>query len=178
MPVYKDKVRGTWFYEGSFINIFGESERYKKRGFQSSTLAKEAERNFLISAKNLTTKRIKFEQLVNLFLEYKKSRIKPRSLYDYQKTIEKQLTPFFGGMYVDKINVRVIEKWQEELLTKNYSNSYLETIQTKLSLILNFAVRKGIIQKNPFDYLEQVKDHTKPKPIMKYWTFRRVHPFH
>ena len=44
MPVYKDKVRGTWFYEGSFINIFGESERYKKRGFQSSTLAKEAER--------------------------------------------------------------------------------------------------------------------------------------
>lgn len=170
MPVYKDKVRGTWFYEGSFINIFGESERYKKRGFQSSTLAKEAERNFLISAKNLTTKHIKFEQLVNLFLEYKKSRIKPRSLYDYQKTIEKQLTPFFGGMYVDKINVRVIEKWQEELLTKNYSNSYLETIQTKLSLILNFAVRKGIIQKNPFDYLEQVKDHTKPKPIMKYWT--------
>ena len=57
-------------------------------------------------------------------------------------------------MYVDKINVRVIEKWQEELLTKNYSNSYLETIQTKFSLILKFAVRKGIIQKNPFDYFE------------------------
>ena len=47
MPVYLDKKRGTYYFSGTFINVFGENEKYFVRGFPSPTAAKKAEREYL-----------------------------------------------------------------------------------------------------------------------------------
>ena len=64
-------------------------------------------------------------------------------------------------MIVQKINIPVIEDFQNELLKKNYSNSYTKIIQSMLNRLLNHAVRRMIIDKNPFDYVEFVRHEIK-----------------
>ena len=51
--------------------------------------------------------------------------------------------PYFGEMVVQKINIPVIEDFQNELLKKNYSNSYTKIIQSMLNRLLNHAVRRN-----------------------------------
>ena len=47
MPVYKDKVRGTWFYEGSFINILVKAKDTKNEVFKVQHLLKKLKETFL-----------------------------------------------------------------------------------------------------------------------------------
>lgn len=118
MPVYLDKKRSTYYFQGTYINNFGVKKRYFIRGFSTMTSAKKAEREYLIKARTDPNSKYRFNELVIKFLDYKKDRVKPRTIYNYDSFIRKQLMPCFGKMYVSKITVSVIEEWQGELLTK------------------------------------------------------------
>ena len=177
MPVYFDKSRKSYYFSGTFINTFGESEKYFVRSFKTQTAAKKAEREYLIKVRTDPNTKYKFSDLVVKFIDYKKDRVKPRTISNYNSLIKKQLIPYFGKMYVSKITVSVIEEWQSELLTKGYVNNYLEKIQTTMSTILKFAVRRGIILVNPLDVVEQVKNPDEKKKEMQFWTYEQYNKF-
>ena len=177
MPVYLDKKRGTYYFQGTYINAFGIKERYFVRGFSGPTAAKKAEREYLIKARTDPNTKYRFNELVIKFLDYKKDRVKPRTISNYNSLIEKQLIPYFGKMYVNKMSVPVIEEWQKEILKKGYTNNYLEKIQTSLSAIMRFAVRRGIIIANPLDVIEQVKNPDEKKKDMQFWTYEQYNKF-
>lgn len=81
-------------------------------------------------------------------------------------------------MVVQKINISVIEDFQNELLKKNYSNSYTKIIQSMLNQLLNHAVRRMIIDKNPFDYVEFVRhENKKNSSKIRYWTYEEYKAF-
>lgn len=80
-------------------------------------------------------------------------------------------------MYVNKMSVPVIEEWQKNILKKGYTNNYLEKIQTSLSTIMRFAVRRGIIIVNPLDVIEQVKNPDEKKKDMQFWTYEQYNKF-
>lgn len=177
MPVYKDKKRNTYFFQGTFINAFGVKERYFVRGFSGPTAAKKAEREYLIKARTNPQTNYRFSELVIKFIDYKKDRVKPRTISNYNSLIEKQLLPYFGKMYVTKITVNVVEEWQKQLLKKKYTNNYLEKIQTTMSAIMRFAVRRGMIIVNPLDVVEQVKNPDEKKKEMQFWTYDQYQKF-
>ena len=177
MPVYLDKKRGTYYFSGTFINVFGENEKYFVRGFSSPTAAKKAEREYLIKARTNPNTKYRFSDLIIKFLDYKKERVKPRTISNYTNLINKQLLPYFGKMYVTRITVPVIEEWQSKLLTKGYVNNYLEKIQTTMSAIMRFAVRRGMILINPLDVVEQVKNPDEKKKEMLFWTYEQYCKF-
>lgn len=177
MPVYLDKKRNTYYFSGTFINPFGESEKYFMRGFSGPSAAKKAEREYLIKVRTNPNTKYRFSDLVIKFIDYKKDRVKPRTISNYNSLIEKQLLPYFGKMYVTKITVPVIEEWQKEILKKGYMNNYLEKIQTTLSAIMRFAVRRGIIIVNPLDVIEQVKNPDEKKKEMLFWTYEQYNKF-
>ena len=89
MPVYLDKKRGTYYFSGTFINPFGESQKYFVRGFSSLSAAKKAEREYLIKARTDPNNKYRFSDLVIKFLDYKKDRVKPRTISNYNSLIEK-----------------------------------------------------------------------------------------
>ena len=91
MPVYLDKKRGTYYFSGTFINVFGENEKYFVRGFSSPTAAKKAEREYLIKARTNPNTKYRFSDLIIKFLDYKKERVKPRTISNYTNLINKQL---------------------------------------------------------------------------------------
>lgn len=177
MPVYKDKSKNTWFVTVYYKDSFGNEHQHKKRGFKTKELAKRYEAAYLLSDK-LTKSQITFKQLADDFINYKFSRVKARSLKDFKYIIDKQLLPYFGEMKVNKINIPVIEDFQKELLKKDYSNNYTKLIQSMLNRLLNHAVRRLIIDKNPFDYLEFVRHkNKKTNSKLKYWTYEEYISF-
>ena len=177
MPVYKDRERNTWYVSINYTDSLGQHHKHKKRGFKTRELALDYEAAYRISDK-IIKQQITFKQLINDFITYKSTRVKARSLKDFKYLINKQLIPYFGEMVVQKINIPVIEDFQNELLKKNYSNSYTKIIQSMLNRLLNHAVRRMIIDKNPFDYVEFVRhENKKNSNKIRYWTYEEYKAF-
>lgn len=177
MPVYKDKKRGTYYFEVCYIDAFGKSARFKRRGFKTSALAKEAMRKFMDNRYNNVHKRYKFKELTEMFLNYKSKSLKKRTIVNYEYLFEKQFNPFFENVYVDRITIPMIEQWQTELLKNNYTNTYLKKIQTTMSALMRFAIRKDMIKSNPFEYVDNVKNVNERKKEMLFWTFDQFKDF-
>ena len=113
MPVYKDKERNTWYVSINYTDSLGQHHKHKKRGFKTRELALDYEAAYRISDK-IIKQQITFKQLINDFITYKSTRVKARSLKDFKYLINKQLMPYFGEMVVQKINIPVIEDFQNE----------------------------------------------------------------
>lgn len=178
MPVYKDKKRDSYYVSISYVDALGKQSRHVKRGFQTSALAKEYEANYRLSDK-IKISNITLGQLTDDFIEYKKQRIKARSIYDINSIINKHIIGYFGNDFlVRKINIHVIQEFQKDLLNKDYSNEYTCSIQTVLSSLMKHAVRLQIIKTSPFEYVEYV--HNKNKPTLKkmdFWTLEEYKEF-
>lgn len=177
MPVYKDKQRNTWYYAGAYIDVFGKSQSYKKRGFATKKEATATERLFLIDAKKTGGSNTTYEELFLRFIEYKKTRIKERSIYDYHQVGKKHLLPVFGKMKVTKITIPVIEKWQEELMKKGLKNQTTAGIQGLFASTMRFGVRMQLLPNNPMDYLDFVKDTNEANTKMQFWTLEQYQKF-
>ena len=75
MPVYKDKERGTWYFEFTKI-INNKKVRAKKRGFSSKTeavLAEQSEIDNLLNPKK-KIENYAVSDLFNLYIVYKKNK--------------------------------------------------------------------------------------------------------
>lgn len=170
MPVYKDEAKGTWYVNASYVNVFGKRVYIKKRGFKSKGIAQDYERQKMLDAQDIKKQAVKLDVLFDAYIEHKKTKLKPRSIYDYENLYKKHIKNYFGDMYVDKIKVIHIETWQNEIIKMGYKNDYLEKIQYTLKSTLSFAVRKMQISTSPFDYIEYVKNTNEKKEEMKFFT--------
>lgn len=177
MPVYKDKERGTYFVQTRYTDINGDYKYLKKRGFATSKEAKEYERLEIRKAKIKITNVIRFDDLCMEFLIYKDSRVKSRTIKDNASRIENKMKPYFKNKFVDTITTEDVVGFQNFLLEKDYSNNYLKALQSLLSGIFKFAVRNMYIERNPFDYIEYVKNMNKPEEEMKFWTYEEYLKF-
>lgn len=103
MPVYKDKERNSWFFKCS-IN----GKQYLKRGYPTKKDAVNAEALFkLESNSSKKVKTIKFYQLCDLFLSYKKKTLKESTYYNRELMINKHIKPLFKD--VDVLDLKMID---------------------------------------------------------------------
>ena len=63
--------------------------------------------------------------------------------------IDLKILPYFGQKRVNDITAADIRKWQNELIKKNYSQTYLKTINNQLSALFNYAVKFYDLKSNP-----------------------------
>lgn len=148
MPIYKDKIRSTWYTSFYYTDWQGRKKR-KKEGIRTQREAKDYERDFINRSK--TDCNILFGNLVDIYFEDCRSRLKPTTLENKKKIINLKILPYFKGMSISNIDTLTIRKWQNELLLyidendKHYSQTYLKTINNQLSAIFNFACRYYLI---------------------------------
>lgn len=139
LSVYLNKKTKKYDCKGSYVDINGKQRFYTKRGFETSALAKKYDAEFLIKAKKTNMSRITCEDLVVEFLVYKEERcLKLRSISDYHNNYKKHFLPYFANHMIDKITIPDIEKWQENLLKKDYSAAFLMALTILIFLsVLN-----------------------------------------
>ncbi|MCD7814908.1 MAG: Arm DNA-binding domain-containing protein [Lachnospiraceae bacterium] len=175
MPAYKYQTKDgktKWYANFYYTDWRGEKKHKCKRGFQTRREALEYERNFIDQGSKDPT--ILFSSLVENYLTEYGARLKPTTLENKRFLIETKLTPYFGQMRICDIDPITVHRWQNELLDyqdadgKGYSQTYLKSIHSQLSAIMNYAVKFYQLRSNPCVAAGGIgKSHADE---MKFWT--------
>jgi integrase len=110
------------------------------------------------------------------YLKERKKRIKLTQSYteSAKKVVAHSIAPFFGKMKLDKITGENIEKWIDGLLEegkKNVTiNGYFGTLQT----MIKWAVKKRIIDRDPFLDVQKLLKEPKEKKIVTHDEFKAL----
>lgn len=178
MPVYKEE-NGTYTVRFYVENIDGSKVQRKKRGFKKRQDAKEYEHEFL-SKKDLSPK-MTFLSLYELYLEDLSHRLRENTLYTKTSIIEKNILPFFKKMKVQNITAVTVRHWQNKLMTgtnangKEFSKTYLRTLNNQLSAIFNYAIKYHNLASNPCTKAGSMGK--KNADEMKTWTVEEFNKF-
>ena len=139
MKAEKDKKTGKWLIQYRYTDWKGNRKKSTKRGFSTKREAEEWLRNFLMSQQ--ADFNMSFEEFVKLYYEDMTPRLREHTMKTKKHIIELKIMPFFGKKSMNAITPADIRKWQNELLLKNYSQTYLRTINNQLTAIFNYATQ-------------------------------------
>lgn len=152
MPAYKDAQKGTWYAAFYYQDWKGIKKKKLKRGFPTKKEALAWERTFLLQqAADLT---MTFEAFVEIYIVDKQNRLRENTWSTKEHIIRTKILPYFKEKRLCDIKPQDVIAWQNELLNyrgkngKPYSPTYLKTLHSQFSAILNHAVRFYGLNKN------------------------------
>lgn len=144
---------GIIFYSIRYEDEDGSTkQKYQQdKKWRTKKEAKEAMDAFLAGLnKHIPNQALTLDQLYKRYTEFKKDKIKPRSLGTYDKFYYGFIHEYFGGHKINKITPTSIHKWQTWLLDKGIKNNYSSNIQMFFKALLNFAIEFDMLERNPF----------------------------
>lgn len=153
MPVYYDEKAKSWYCKFYYTDYTGTRRQKKKRGFKLQRDAKQWERSFLERQQGQPD--MTMENLVKIYMEDIKERLKPATIYAKENRIDVHILPYFGKQRVNEITPAHVRKWQTELMRKTtqtgqpLSPTYLNVLHHTLSGLFNYAVRYHGLSINP-----------------------------
>lgn len=150
MPAFKRKNVGkkdTWYCKFYYKGDDENKKQKKKEGFATKKEALEYERNF-IDKVNADSDML-FKSLIENYYKSIQYKLKPTTIETKKHMIDKKILPFFGEMKLCDIETKHVERWQNQLMSKSYSETYLKTISNQLSAIFNYAISNHNHTSNP-----------------------------
>lgn len=147
MKAEKDKKTGKWLIQYRYTDWQGIRKKSTKRGFNTKREAEEWLRNFLMSQQ--ADFNMNFEEFLKLYYQDMEPRLREHTMRTKKYIIDLKILPFFGKKSINSITPADIRKWQNELITQNYSQTYLRTINNQLTAIFNYAVKYYDLKNNP-----------------------------
>ena len=147
MAAFKNKDNGTWYVQFRYTDWQGNRQQKLKRGFATKREAEDWLRGFLAQQKRRLD--MKFSDFVRIYLEDMGHRLREHTMINKRYLIKDKLLPYFGERQMDQISVADIRTWQNTLIRKGFSQTYLKTINNQLSAIFNYAVRYYELPFNP-----------------------------
>lgn len=165
MPVFKDKERNTFYVKTYYQDYTGAKKQKLKRGFKLQREAKEWERKFL--EKMQGTPDMTFQSLYDLYIEDMSHRLRENSVDGKKNVFKNRILPYFKDKPINAITPTDIRTWQNEQISKGYSDAYLDRIQNMLTTIMNYAVKYYNLPANPCDKAGHMGKRTRSQ---KFWT--------
>lgn len=162
----KDPKTGKWLVQFRYTDWTGAVKKTTKRGFDTKKQAEEWLRNFL-TAKAADVD-MTFGSLVDLYFEDLGKRLREYTLRNKHYIIDGKILPYFKDKPVSSITPADIRKWQSEMLSKGYSNTYLRTVYNQLNAVFNYAVTFYNLRVNPCHKAGSIGK--KNAEEMMYWT--------
>lgn len=181
MPAYKDKARGTWFFEFRRV-INGQSIKKKGRGFSSKIEAQQAEFEMIKSLENMSKNQtisndLTINELFDLFIEYRKVKVRITTLTGNINKYSCHIQPFFGNDKINKITSIKIKKWKQSFLANDFSNTFTNQTIRVFKNLLEFAQTRGCqFNKDLLFELENVNMH-KILTERDIWTYEEINTF-
>lgn len=147
MRAEKDPKTGKWLIQYRYTDWQGKRRKSTKRGFKTKREAEEWLRCFLMEQKMNFD--MKFSEFLKIYYEDMETRLREHTMRTKKYIIELKILPYFGQKRINDIKAADIRKWQNELIKKGYSPTYLKTINNQLSAVFNYAVKYYDLQSNP-----------------------------
>lgn len=147
MKAERDAKTGKWLIQYRYTDWQGNRKKSTKRGFNTKREAEEWVRNFLMSQQ--ADFNMYFEDFLKLYYEDMAARIRENTMNTKKYIIDLKILPYFGKKSINSITPSDIRKWQNELMSQGYSQTYLRTINNQLTAIFNYAVKYYDLKSNP-----------------------------
>lgn len=147
MKAERDAKTGKWLIQYRYTDWQGNRKKSTKRGFNTKREAEEWVRNFLMSQQ--ADFNMYFEDFLKLYYEDMAARIRENTMNTKKYIIDLKILPYFGKKSINSITPADIRKWQNELMSLGYSQTYLRTINNQLTAIFNYAVKYYDLKSNP-----------------------------
>ncbi len=143
----KDPKTGKWLVQFRYTDWTGQLKKTTKRGFDTKKQAEEWLRNFLTA--KATDMDMTFGSLVELYFEDLGKRLREYTLRNKHYLIDGKILPYFKDKSVSSITPADIRKWQAEMLSKGYADTYLRSLYNQLNAVFNYAVTFYNLHENP-----------------------------
>lgn len=147
MKAEKDPKTGKWLIQYRYTDWQGIRKKSTKRGFATKREAEEWLRTFLMSQQ--ADFNMNFEEFLKLYYEDMAPRIRENTLRTKKYIIDLKILPFFGKKSINSIKPADVRRWQNELIAKGYSYTYLRTVNNQLTAVFNYAVKYYDLKNNP-----------------------------
>ena len=169
MPAYKDNKTGKWFCKFYYTDWQGNNRQKWKRGFATKKEALAYERDFL--EKQSANPDMTFQNLYELYMEDMTARLKQSTILTKKHICETHILPFFGKKPINEIKASDVRRWQNQLMNspKEYSKTYLKTINNQLTCMINYAKRFYDLNTNPCGQAGSIGQAKAEE--MDYWTY-------
>lgn len=161
---------GVYFFTTRYLNSDGKrvQKKVENRKWKTKKEARDAEIAFLDSLK-VTPDSITLDSLFDKYINNRADRLKARSLLTVSEIYKKHIQHEFGKISISAISKQQLRTWQRYLLDKNYTNSYLKTIQAVLKRILVWGAMNDLIESNPFT-IEFIRRSNEVRVEIHYYT--------
>ena len=122
-----------------------------------------------------------FSELVEKYMKHSEIRKKETTCGTKESIINNKILPYFKDELVAEISVEDIEDWQDIILestTKQgnpYSQTYIRTIRSQFTAIMNHAVNKLGLPFNPLDRADMIGE--KDGDERAFWTLDQYKEF-
>lgn len=155
MSAEKEKINGEytgrWTARFTIKLINNESKRIFKRGFKTKKEALDYERETIL--KYTATADITFKMAVDLFLEFKKPRIKESSYVIVENRLRKGT--YFNNLLISEITPIQVSTFQNELI-KVYKPRTIKAINTYIKTVFTWCMKYKGLASNPFDKVDKL----------------------
>ena len=123
------------------------SHKKNKRGFKTKSEAEKWEWDFLQQQqKDLN---INFENFVQIYYGYMEHSLIENTMRTKIFIIDLKIIPYFKKNNMSEIKTSDVRAWQNALMKKRYSQTYLKTVNNQLEAIFNYAIRYYDLKDNP-----------------------------
>lgn len=193
--IYQDKKTKKWFFRAYLgTDMDGKKVQKTKRGYGSQREAKRGYDQYMLtrgfhqtlSSHLSSASKMTFEEFYRIrFVNWYEKQVKSQTFENAQFIFEKKME-YFYRMRVRDISSQDVEEWMHELsqtATRNsrkqeeittLSRSYINRILGHLRIILNRAVKEGIIERNPVDSVSHFPKENKKVEFWEVEEFQEV----
>lgn len=165
MTVTKN-TKGLWDVQFYYKDYRGINMKKHKRNFRTKKEATEwAERFIVQQSHNLD---MDFEAFWQIYRADMGQRLRENTLRSKDYIVELKILPYFGKRKITEIKAADVRLWQNELMKKGYSQTYLRSVNNQLAAIFNYATKYYDLPKNPCNQAGTIGKGKAEE--MKFWT--------
>lgn len=165
MTVFKLK-NGKWACKFRYTDGNGKRIQKMKQGFTLKREAEEWERDFLKERQFQPS--MLFKNLVKM--RENDTQIREHTRINREYMIKNRILPYFGDIPVNEITPNKVKSWQNSLIKQGFSQGYINTINSLLVAIFNYACRYHKLNTNPAHIAGSPKVPDNGEKIYLVWT--------
>lgn len=124
----------------------GEKKKRRKRGLDTKKALEYERQKKLNSSRSMD---MKLSEFMEVYYEDKQNELKDSTMKNKGYMMEQHIIPYFGEQMISEITASQIIHWQNEMQTKEGSESYLRMIQNQLTSLFIHASRIYDLHTNP-----------------------------
>lgn len=153
--------------------LTGKKRKSQKRGFKTKKEAEEWVAHFKYQQSSDPS--MPLRDFWKIYMEDMGKRLKETTIENKEHIWRCKIEPYFGDLPINEITPSRIRRWQSEMIEKGFKPTYLKSINSQLSAVMNYAVRFYDLRSNPCMKAGSMgKGRADERP---YWTLEEFNKF-